>query len=146
MADNELTRASSLADFDKAADNAWYLDEDHTLHLRKSLPTQGNATISISAKEIASLLDEVEAQNNCVFEYSTATGLYSYSLPAGAADATLTVVDLGGAVMAEIPLPSATSIRQVATPSLPSGLYISTLSAHLPGGALTAHTIKTPLK
>lgn len=146
VADTELPRASSRDDFDKAADNAWYLDEDHTLHLRKSLPTQGNSTISISAKEVASLLDEVEAQSNLVFEYSTTTGLYSYSLPAGAADATLTVVDLGGAVMAEIPLPAATSIRQVATPTLPSGLYISTLSAHLAGGALTARTIKTPLK
>ncbi len=146
VSDSELLQAATRADFDAAADNAWFLDSDNTLYLRKSLPTNGNATIAVNANETGSL-NRVEALDGAVFDYSPVTGLYSYSLPAGTTDARLTVVSMSGSVVAELPLDSsASSIRQVAVPTLSTGIYLSILSAHTSGGTMSKLTIKTPVR
>lgn len=146
VSDSELRQTATRADFDAAADNAWFLDSDNTLYLRKSLPTNGTATIAVNANETGSL-NRVEALDGAVFDYSPVTGLYSYSLPAGTTDARLTVVSMSGSVVAELPLDSsASSIRQVAVPTLSTGIYLSILWARTSGGNMSKLTIKTPVR
>ena len=142
----EFNRAASREAFDAAADNAFYLDADNTLYLKKVMSTGSNSAITVSSKDYVTGVDAVATDNCVVLEYSAATGLLSYSLPAGSTDATLTIVDLGGSVIAEYTALTANStISQMPAPATAPGLYLATLSGRLPSGTPVRRTIKLPI-
>lgn len=142
----EFNRAASREAFDAAADNAFYLDADNTLYLKKVMSTGSNSAITVSSKDYVTGVDAVATDNCVVLEYSAATGLLSYSLPAGSTDATLTIVDLGGSVIAEYTALTANStISQMPAPATAPGLYLATLSGRLPSGTPVSRTIKLPI-
>lgn len=144
--DIELSRAQSREAFDAAADNSYFLDNDNTLYIKKGIPTDSNTAITVSSKDYISGLDEVNADASVVFEYSAATGLFSYSLPAGSTGTSLTVVDLRGSVVAEYESLTANStICQTAAPTVTPGLYLASLVTRLPSGEKVIRTIKLPI-
>lgn len=144
--DKNFVAAASREDFDRASDGVYYLDPSSTLFVKTRIPTSADAAISLSSGNEASIVDGVAALD-VALEYSAASGMFSYVLPVGASDAAITIVDLRGAVVAEISGLAATSaVAQVAAPALASGLYIARLEAALPSGRTVVHTIKAPVR
>lgn len=141
----EFNRATSREAFDAAPDNAFYLDADNTLYLKKVMSTGSHSAITVSSKEYTGA-EAITADKNVILEYSADTRLLSYSLPAGSTDAALTVVDLGGSVIAEYTSLTANStISRIPAPATAPGLYLATLSGRLPSGTTIRRTIKLPI-
>lgn len=145
--DIEFSSVESRQAFDAGAENVFYRDADNVLYIKAKLPTSGLSEISVSSENYVNAAEDIEAVSTVALEYSVGAGLFSYILPTGSTDASITVVDLSGAVIAENTALSATSaVCQAPAPAMATGLYIATLSAKLPSGAPVHRTVKLPIR
>lgn len=141
----DMACAVSREAFDAAADNCYFIDSDNILYVKKSIPTDANATITISAG--TSGVETAVVDRQVTLDYSTASGMFSYSIPAGSTGSTLTVVDIKGSVVAEYGSLSATStVCQTSAPAIASGLYLAVLATRLASGHTVKRTIKVPVR
>lgn len=142
-----MTPATDLAAFNAAADNTYFLDSDNTLYIKKTTGSDGNAAITVSSQENLGIADATADDASVVLEYSPATGMFSYSLPYGSADATLTIAALNGAVVAQhTGLAATSSVCQISARGLTAGIYIGRLTLTLPSGRTATRTIKVPVR
>lgn len=136
-----LAPCASMEAFDAAGADAFYLAPDMTLRIKASVDSDKNETLSISST--TSLSDGALAAPGIVFTHSKVTGRFDVALPAGASRALITVRDLRGAVLAEIPVAGdSATIAQYSFPALPAGMYLATLTAVAPDGSGISRTIK----
>lgn len=141
----DMACAASREAFDAAADNCYFIDSDNILYVKKSIPTDANATITISAG--TSGVETAVVDRQVTLDYSTASGMFSYSIPAGSTGSTLTVVDIKGSVVAEYGSLSATStVCQTSASAIASGLYLAVLATRLASGHTVKRTIKVPVR
>lgn len=143
-ADTDMECAASREAFDAAADNCYFIDSDNILYIKKSVRTDGNTAITVSSN--TSGVETVVNGGQLTLDYSTATGMFSYSIPSGSTGSALTVVDIKGSVVAEYSALSATStVWQASAPAMAPGLYLASLVARLVSGATVKRTIKVPV-
>lgn len=142
--ETDLTPVQSREAFDAAPDNCYFIDTDNTLYIKKALPTDANAAITVSAGSGG--VAAIPAESQVCLEYSQASQAFSYSIPAGATASTLTIVDLSGCVVAEYNALAATSaVCQTSVPAMAPGLYLASLTTRLASGNTVRRTIKVPM-
>ena len=143
--DKVYSRVTSRDDFDAAAEGTYFLDSDNTLRIKAGVASRDNLTLNVSHTPL-SALTTTAADVQAVLEYSASAGILGYSLPAGSSDATVTVRDSGGKLMASFAVSRADgTVAQYPFPSLAPGLYFATLTAVSPSGTPLSKTIKCPV-
>ena len=144
---SEFTKLSSLSALETAEAPAYYLADDKTLHLKAAVPSFLPSEIAIanSPSAIASIASD---ESGIMLEYSSTTGVFSYSMPAGANGASITVYDVAGLAADNISgLTADGTVRQTAaTRALSTGLYLATLQAHAADGTPLTHTVKIAVR
>ncbi len=123
------------------SDDDTYRIDGSTLTISATVPTTGSRTIRIHLGQV-SIVNPVETAGS-VFEYSAATGTYSYTLPEGTSG-DITVHDLSGCEMRHISgLAADGTVHQASLQGLSCGVYMSTLTTAGADGRLDRRTIKT---
>jgi len=144
--DGGFIALTSKADFDAADAPAYYLSDDKTLYLKADVPTYGNTAIFIANSESdpTSISSVAADASGIILEYSATTGVFSYSMPSGLSDATITVYDVAGMATDLIGgLTADGTVRQTApTRALSGGLYLATLHARNADGSALTRTVK----
>lgn len=144
--DGGFIALTSKADFDAADAPAYYLSDDKTLYLKADVPTYGNTAIFIANSESdpTSISSVAADASGIMLEYSATTGVFSYSMPSGLSDATITVYDVAGMATDLIGgLTADGTVRQTApTCALSGGLYLATLQARNADGSTLTRTVK----
>lgn len=144
---HELVQAASLQALQEAENDSYFRDADNTLYIKTSVPTTSGTSIAISSDQNTSVEEVADAEKQVVFEYSPLAGAYTYAVPEGSSDVAISVMGMSGIVVARYDgLKAAPTVSQVAAPIVPSGLYLSRLTATLPSGSAVSRTIKTPLR
>ena len=128
----------------RSADASTYRIDGNVVTLRAKVPTTGTYSLSISSE--ISALEAPVASVTEVFEFSEASRNYSYQLPAGT-DASIVIYNMGGSEVGRImDLSADGTVHQAAAPSLPGGVYMSTLMVNDPARKSLASTIKTCIR
>lgn len=141
--DNDFDKVTSMADFEAADAPAYYLADDKTLHIKAEVPTDGQSAILI-ANSPSSISSVSADASDILLEYSAITGVFSYSMPAGMHDASITVYDVTGMATDLIGgLTADGTVRQTSpTHALSGGLYLATLHARNADGCALTRTVK----
>lgn len=140
---NYYEQVSSMDEFNRAEVPAYYLSDDKTLHIKANVAMADPSAILIANSPSA--ISSVAADaTGIMLEYSPVTGVFSYSMPAGMSDASITVYDVAG--MATDLIGSLTAdgtVRQTSpTHALSGGMYLATLQGRRADGSAVKHTVK----
>lgn len=129
-----------------ANDVAVYAVDGDNLLIALTLPTDATRTISI-ALDTAGVGSALAADSDSIlFDYSPATGMFSYAIPGGG-HADIEIHDLSGAEAGRIDgLRAGECVGQVHAPALAAGLYIATLTASYAGGAAATRSLKAVIR
>lgn len=144
--DGSVFTAESSSSSTRVADAApsTYQIDGNVVTLRAKVPTTGTYSLSLSS-EIGALEAPVASVTE-VFEFSEASRNYSYQLPAGT-EASIVIYNMGGSEVGRImDLSADGTVHQAAAPSLPGGVYMSTLMVNDPACKSLASTIKTCIR
>lgn len=143
----EFALQPSLAAFESAEAPAYYLDNDRTLHLKAEVATGTRSEIHIANSTTGITSVESEA-SGLILEYSSATGLFTYSVPAGSREAAITVCNVAGMTADSIDgLTADGTVHQTAPDrELTSGLYLATIHGRNANGSSFSRTVKIAVK
>lgn len=146
-ASDDFKKLTSLSAFESAEAPAYYLADDRTLHLKAAVLTGTSSEIHI-ANAPSAITSIASDASGIMLEYSSATGVFSYSMPAGAAGAVITVYDVAGMAADSISgLTADGTVRQTAAArALSTGLYLATLHARNADGTPLTHTVKIAVR
>ncbi len=126
---DKMMQATTKEQFDQAEGNCYLLDSDKTLHIKANMSSRNPERIFV-ASTITSGVDETGSAEMMSLSYGTSTATLSYSVPAGWADASISVVNLTGVTLRQFDgLNADGTISQIELSELGTGIYIATLSA-----------------